>query len=255
MVRQVAFGAETPRTPVPSCPTITLGSPVGAGENKGTVVGWLQNGCPHTKTGFPSGADRGTSSTSEEGGRPAPHPLSSLTSGRATEEQAAQGLPDGCSRGLAPALTASRARLPLAVGRRAGVRGVTWSAPGWSPDSPRERCWPSGPCAGVRTACSGTPTGTRPWTRSVTVSASSSSSRGGSCRESRFRQRHPGLWRSFEWFPRDPVHTGGLLFEALSILFDSRQTDAAKATQDGTQATLSGGGLSPPRVQRPAVGM
>ena len=53
---------------------------------------------------------------------------------------------------------------------------------------------------------------------------------------------------------KGPVHTGELLFEALSILFDSRQTDAAKATQDGTQATLSRGGLSPPRVQRPAVG-
>lgn len=68
-----------------------------------------------------------------------------------------------------------------------GQGGVTWSAPGWSPDSPQERCWPS---AGARPACSGRRAVSRPWTWSASVSAASSSSRGGFWKESGFRQRH-----------------------------------------------------------------
>lgn len=68
-----------------------------------------------------------------------------------------------------------------------GQGGVTWSAPGWSPDSPQERCWPS---AGARPACSGRLAASRPWTWSATASAASSSSRGGFWKESGFRQRH-----------------------------------------------------------------
>ena len=96
------------------------------------------------------------------------------------------------SPSLASALT-PQCRLLLSSGRLrgAGPGRVTWSAPGWSPDSPRERCWPSGPSAGAGPACSGMLTGTQPWTWSVTASASSSSSRGGFCKESGFRQR-PG---------------------------------------------------------------
>lgn len=72
---------------------------------------------------------------------------------------------------------------------RAPVVGAlpTWSAPGWSPDSPWERCWPS---AGVGPACLGTLTATRPWAWSVTGSASSSSSRAGFWKESGSRHGH-----------------------------------------------------------------
>lgn len=81
----------------------------------------------------------------------------------------------------------------LADGGMGGVRGagpeVTWSAPGWSPDSPRERCWPSGRSAGAGPACWGTLSGTRPWTWSATASAASSSSRGGFWKELGFRHR------------------------------------------------------------------
>lgn len=74
------------------------------------------------------------------------------------------------------------------VGRRALARPLTWSAPGWSPGSPRERCWPSGPSAGAPPACSGTRAGIRPWLRCATGTASSSSSRGGFWKESALSQ-------------------------------------------------------------------
>lgn len=68
-----------------------------------------------------------------------------------------------------------------------GQGRATWSAPGWSPGSPQERCWPSG---GAWAACSERLAEIQPWTWSVTVSVSSSSSRGGSWKESGVRQRH-----------------------------------------------------------------
>lgn len=70
---------------------------------------------------------------------------------------------------------------------------VTWSAPGWSPCSPRERRWLSGPRvprAGAPPACSGMPTetGLGPW--SVTAPVFSSSSRGDSWGRAFLREAH-----------------------------------------------------------------
>lgn len=87
--------------------------------------------------------------------------------------------------GFASACPVSAALRGPEVG--AGHGKATWNAPGWSPGSPQERCWPSG---GAQAACSGRLAEIRPWTWSVTVSVSSSSSRGGSWKESSVRQRH-----------------------------------------------------------------
>lgn len=91
-------------------------------------------------------------------------------------------------RGVHPRLPGARGTGRDRVGRRALARPLTWSAPGWSPGSPRERCWPSGPSAGAPPACSGTRAGIRPWLRCATGTASSSSSRGGFWKESALSQ-------------------------------------------------------------------
>lgn len=91
-------------------------------------------------------------------------------------------------RGVHPRLPGARGTGRDGVGRRALARPLTWSAPGWSPGSPRERCWPSGPSAGAPPACSGTRAGIRPWLRCATGTASSSSSRGGFWKESALSQ-------------------------------------------------------------------
>lgn len=170
------------RTPIPALPVITLGCAAGAVPSpEGAIVRGFRTAAVTLRHHLPVDQTAGRPPASTGGGgQPTPGP--------ATERPAARGLP------------LPRAGAAVALPRRAGPGraqgGLTWSAPGWSPDSPRERCWPSGPCAGVWPACSGTPTGTQPWPRPVTVSVFSSSSRGGFCEESGFRQRHSRLWRT-----------------------------------------------------------